>query len=855
MITYISAENASKYNVLFDKAAKALMQNPPEGLSITPDFSINSLNEYFGYLEDLVNMSSTDENINRFFARLPLDEDFFEIDANSRAIKVPNTSFGRYGVGVEGDELAEVVYFTIDRFFDSTDLASDDINIIIQWEAKDSSKKTIAGISKNFGKDIETIPGKIIFGWPISHEITESAGSVKFAVRFYQINQPTTSGESASLVYSFSTLPAEVSINASLNYDLINKAVQEIDHGKIITSRIRNIGIYDASVPAPGEPIVTIPLYVMSPEGNELVHIIDLPSSENSEIKLAISAKRYDIGAIGYDWRKFDYNPNTRKYNSDSTPYENFTTSFEEVPYTEELSTDKEYYTLSVTGEGDKEQVVSSLVPEDRISQIFVDEDEQCFRDGGNNNAVITLYNKVSIATIDSVGKYAVDVTARAGVNTKARHMLESEMIIVPGPEEPKIILPEETENITVTEEDKGIHIVVDDSTVTLTANAVPGENDLPVEKVGANPQVTLSYNWKKVSKDGVALDIVQTDTSMPVQILPVDQLPTDPAWRENTKEDDIPGAKGIFNQEHIKVVQNGSNVVIYPDSELKFYESTVSAQGSHQWIAIDIDSGEDSLEGVTWDDGVHEVATFTSEDENDLGVANGHIVFWFKADEAPVTRKINNKPLTFNVSMDAPSKEVYSASGNELTIMGLPTEGLDQTYYAEVIATRNNVSTVEKSGNYRITNAPEKPVLFYGDAPVDRTIHNIRRPKNGSAPVLRFQVQQPDLSDNLIYLWMKADLTGENDYTSTNEVKAHLDLNGALANLLGETEQTGNPDIILDSTVAEYNQDKTEIIFNGGLGEASYTLKDNEEGLYYCIVINELNNHKAASVGPFFLI
>ena len=132
MVTYISSANADKYNLLFDKASKALIENPPENREeeFSEDFAITTLNEYFAYLEDLGKISDN-EDISRFFVRLPLDEDFFEIDANSRTVKVPNSSFGRYGVGVQGDELAEVVYFTIDRYFDSTDLASDDLNIVI----------------------------------------------------------------------------------------------------------------------------------------------------------------------------------------------------------------------------------------------------------------------------------------------------------------------------------------------------------------------------------------------------------------------------------------------------------------------------------------------------------------------------------------------------------------------------------------------------------------------------------------------------------------------------------------------------------------------------------------------------
>ena len=48
------------------------------------------------------------------FSVLPLDEDVFEIDANTRLIKVPS-SFATNGISVQGDEVAEVIYFEINR--------------------------------------------------------------------------------------------------------------------------------------------------------------------------------------------------------------------------------------------------------------------------------------------------------------------------------------------------------------------------------------------------------------------------------------------------------------------------------------------------------------------------------------------------------------------------------------------------------------------------------------------------------------------------------------------------------------------------------------------------------------------
>jgi len=401
MVTYISKANADKYRILFEKASQALKDNTPDYLQDTvgEDFLIGSLNEYFGYLEDLVKLSD-DDDTNRFFVRLPLDEDFFVIDANSRTVTVPNSSFGRYGVGVQGDEMAEVVYFTIDRYFDSMDLANDNMNIIIQWEAKDANRQTIRGISRNFGKDIESVPGKIIFGWPISSELTKVPGSVRFAVRFYQLSEANAEDpeEERTLVYSLATLPADVVINATLDYDLINKAVEEIDHGKVITSRIKNVGIYDPSVPVPGDPIVTTALQVMTPEGYKDKLIVDLieHAADEDGVTLGVSAKPADIGIIGYNWKKYGYDNSTGNYSAAGVDCAGARLEYVKVKSDEDILEDQDYYKEVTNGYQLIDRTVSEISKDDDI--FYVDND------------VTTLYKKMSILPVETVGEYGVEV-------------------------------------------------------------------------------------------------------------------------------------------------------------------------------------------------------------------------------------------------------------------------------------------------------------------------------------------------------------------------------------------------------------------------------------------------------------
>lgn len=154
-----------------DKAGKLL--GIAEGFS--PLIGITTLEEYFAHIADL-------SLINRKYTVLPLDEPYFEINTNTRAITIP-ADFKKNGVAVQGDDLAEVLYFKVDRYFDYMDL--NNCEIFIQWETPKASDGTIIkSASPAYIRDIESEPGKLIFGWILDNSITGASGNLKFSVRF-----------------------------------------------------------------------------------------------------------------------------------------------------------------------------------------------------------------------------------------------------------------------------------------------------------------------------------------------------------------------------------------------------------------------------------------------------------------------------------------------------------------------------------------------------------------------------------------------------------------------------------------------------------------------------------------------
>ena len=132
------------------------------------------------------------------FAHLPSNEPRFIIDANSREINIP---FEFSFLGVIGDHKAETIYFEIDRYFDDEDLSTH--TCVIQFVNK--NLKTLEcneGLYPVTTMDVNSIDGKIIFGWNIMNDATQIAGDIHFSIRFYSIDSNN------KFTYNFNTLTA-----------------------------------------------------------------------------------------------------------------------------------------------------------------------------------------------------------------------------------------------------------------------------------------------------------------------------------------------------------------------------------------------------------------------------------------------------------------------------------------------------------------------------------------------------------------------------------------------------------------------------------------------------------------------
>ena len=215
---------------------------------------IYDLDTYFGRLRLL-------SDIDYSFLRLPLDEPTFDImdDAGHgrRVIKVPD-DFAKNGVSVQGDETAEILFFSIDRYYDSTDLWSEGMNYIIQWKTATKNGVTKAFLNKDSRPFIDD-DGKLYFGWPLSSDITNDAGNVTFSVRIYRFSDNVDSQGKPILAFGLNTQTATVKVNSSLTFEFKNTTEFEDAEvydknnsiiGRIINSTVINKGTADvASTP------------------------------------------------------------------------------------------------------------------------------------------------------------------------------------------------------------------------------------------------------------------------------------------------------------------------------------------------------------------------------------------------------------------------------------------------------------------------------------------------------------------------------------------------------------------------------------------------------------------------------
>lgn len=127
---------------------------------------------------------------------VPSDSEIINVNLNTRQIELASSVYSNF-LSVARDHYAETIYFRVPRYFDGVDLSR--MACVIEYTNAANESR----ISPVLVKDIITEPDYMLLGWCIHGDATATAGTLKFAIRFYSINLDTD-----EFVYSLRTQQA-----------------------------------------------------------------------------------------------------------------------------------------------------------------------------------------------------------------------------------------------------------------------------------------------------------------------------------------------------------------------------------------------------------------------------------------------------------------------------------------------------------------------------------------------------------------------------------------------------------------------------------------------------------------------
>lgn len=428
---------------------------------------IDNLESFFGYIQEI-------GELDKKFLRLPLDEPLFEIDANSRKITIPS-DFTANGLSVQGDHLAETVFFSIDRYFDYMDL--NNCNIRINWKIGDAS-----GQSVNFSKSVDAEPGKIIFGWPVAKDLTGKSGTLSFAVEFYTERDNVIS-------YSLNTLISTINIKEGLV--LINPTVINVNDDILNMLQNSSFGEGEAKVDdlkwltngLVTDPGATVALQTINLAGNAV-------DNGDSQTLSSVPVKLYARAQAGAADIKY------------STP------AGEDDPV-------DEYVLVSKKDENDKriplDPTGTYYIKEGSVYKVASSEDVRTW-----NDLEIAIPNKSELyaryATIEVSGVGEYYIQAQGIIFDKENKKIgqgvleHTPVVICPEPDAPAEItitsnnsdLKDEGYDIDLSVADSVAFLTGNEVTLTATASGYDNKDAYEAPAEGVEPKALVQYAWYK---------------------------------------------------------------------------------------------------------------------------------------------------------------------------------------------------------------------------------------------------------------------------------------------------------------------------------------------------------------------
>ena len=154
---------------------------------------------------------------------LPTDEKVFDIDLSSRSIAAPTF------LSVAKDHRAETIYFLVDRYYGYKDLAKTSCMIEYINAAGEGGFYPVPFY------DITSYPNfidendishnaKMLIPWNIEGKVTKTAGTVQFAIRFYELD-----ADKKSFTYNLRTNIASAAVLNAMNESAFDSIIHNDD--------------------------------------------------------------------------------------------------------------------------------------------------------------------------------------------------------------------------------------------------------------------------------------------------------------------------------------------------------------------------------------------------------------------------------------------------------------------------------------------------------------------------------------------------------------------------------------------------------------------------------------------------
>ena len=170
------------------------------------------------------------------------NEKVFEVDLNKKTITIPSS---QAEVAVLDDTEAETIWFAVPRYFDGHDLFEDNKKWCVhavdakqnemllpirykEWEAEKWEQIQFNG---------NKLPG-ILLGWPITRDITHTAGNVSIALRCFEIEKGKNIDDEYMITFSLGTKPAVIKVAQSYSIDTESIPDSEIENSVFPTHSI-----------------------------------------------------------------------------------------------------------------------------------------------------------------------------------------------------------------------------------------------------------------------------------------------------------------------------------------------------------------------------------------------------------------------------------------------------------------------------------------------------------------------------------------------------------------------------------------------------------------------------------------